>query len=244
MILHREVDRYLALGLGLIIFGLPFALFSDLVLLNVPLTSLGLACVILGATVMLTPSSPVPVHTVRAMVEGACINIEALLEEFDAYHKAVYLPPREGRVYVYVPLTSNPGASTAWAAQKAPKRVVTQTEGEPGLLVFPPGSEVVRLSLLSSQSGVEEALTHVLVDFLEAVHSVRAVQDGQQIVIDMTGSRVETEFPRFRRILGSLATSTAGCVLSTVIEAPVLLRDEQIKDDRIRCVFEVVPRSG
>ncbi len=244
MRLNRDVDRHLGLGLGLIIFGLPFTLFAYLVLLNVPLTALGLACVILGATVMLTPSSPVPIRTVRVMVEGACVNIEALLEELDVHHKAVYLPPREGRVYAYVPLTSNPGVSAAWAAQDASLRVVTQAGGEPGLLVFPPGSEAVRLSLMSPGSGVEEALTHVLVDFLEAVKSVRAVQGGQRVVIDMTGARVETEFPRFRRVLGSLATSTAGCVLSTVIEAPVQLSDEQMEDDRIRCIFTVVPRSG
>ncbi len=193
---------------------------------------------------MLTPSSPVPVESVRAMVEGACVNIEALLEELDVHHQAVYLPPRDGRVYAYVPLTSNPGVSAAWAAQEAPVRIITQTEGEPGLLVFPPGSEAVRLSQLGAGSGVEEALTHVLVDFLEAVKSVRAVQDRKQIVIDISGARVETEFPRFRRILGCLATSTAGCVLSTVVEAPVELKDEEVRDDRIRCIFTVVPRSG
>jgi hypothetical protein len=242
--LQRELNRYEGLGLGLILFGLPFAVFCHLVLLNVPLTALGLACVILGATIMLTPSSPVPVESVRAMVEGACVNIEALLEELDVRHQAVYLPPRDGRVYAYVPLTSNPGVSAAWAAHEAPVRIVTQMEGEPGLLVFPPGSEAVRLSRLGAESGVEEALTHVLVDFLEAVKSVKAVQDGQRIVIDMSGVRVETEFPRFRRILGCLATSMAGCVLSTVVESPVELRDEKIENDKIRCVFTVVPRSG
>jgi len=244
LILDRNVDRYVALGLGLVAFGAPFAAFSYTVLLSIPLTALGLACVILGATVMFTPSSPVPAHTIRAMVEGSCVNIEALLEEFDARIKAVYLPPREGRVYAYVPLSSNPGASAAWAASKAPLRVVTDVGGELGLLVFPPGSEVVRLSLLSPESGVEEALTHVLVDFIESVDSVRAVRDGERVVVDMEASRVETEFPRFRRVLGSLSTSTAGCVLSTVLEAPVLLQDEQVEDRRIRAVFRVAPRSG
>ena len=178
------------------------------------------------------------------MVEGSCVNIEALLEEFDAEHKAVYLPPREGRVYAYVPLTSNPGPSNTWAAQEAPIRILTRVGGEPGLLVFPPGSEIVRLSMLTPESGIEEALTYVLVDFLEAVHSVKAVQDGQQFIIQMSGVRIGTEFPRFRQILGNLPTSTAGCVLSTVTGAPVLLMDEQMEDDNTRCIFGLVPKDG
>lgn len=242
--LDRSVDRYTALGLGLVVFGVPLAVFSYLVLLSVPLTSLGLACIVLGVTVMLTPSSPVPAHTIRAMVEGSCVNIEALLEEFDARERAVYLPPRDGRVYAFVPLASNPGVSAAWAASEAPVRVVTEAGGEPGLLVFPPGSEVVRLSLLSAEAGVEEALSHVLVDFLEAVESVRAVRDGGRVVVDMTVSRAETEFPRYRQVLGTLSTSTAGCALSTVLRVPLTLQDEQVDERRIRAVFAEVPRSG
>jgi hypothetical protein len=228
----------------LIVFGGPFAAFSYLVLLNVPFTALGLACVVLGATLMLTPSSPVPVHTIRAMVEGSCVNVEALLEEFDARWKAVYLPPRDGRVYAYVPLTRNPGASAAWAAMGAPLRVVTEVEGEPGLLVFPPGSEVVRLSMLSPDAGIEEALNHVLVDFVEAAESVKAVREGGRVVVDIKTSRVETEFPRFRMVLGSLCTSIVGCVLSTVLGVPLLVQDEQVDGRSIRVIFLEVPRAG
>jgi len=178
------------------------------------------------------------------MVEGSIVNIEALLEEFDTRYGAVYLPPRDGRVFAYVPLNSEVEASVGWSAMKAPVRVVTEVRGEPGLFVFPPGSEVVRLSLLSPESGVEEALTHVLVDFLEIVQSVKAVRDGERIVVEMRGSRVETEFPRFRMVLGSISTSTAGCVLSTVVDVPVLFKDEQIEERRIRSVFQVAPEIG
>ena len=242
--LNRDVDRYLALQVGLVVFGLPLAVYSYLILENVPLLALGLACVILGATAILIPSSPVPAHTIRAMVEGSCVNIEALLEEFNARERAVYLPPRDGRVYAFVPLRGNPGASVAWAASEAPLRVVTEAGGEPGLMVFPPGSEIVRLGLLSPEAGVEEALGHVLVDFLEAVESVRAVREGGRVVVDMKGARVETEFPRYRMVLGSINTSTAGCVLSTVLEVPLLLQDEQVEEGVVRAVFREVPHGG
>jgi len=244
MVFERDLDRYQALALVLTGFGLPLAVFSYLILFNVPLTALGFACVILGATAAFIPSSPVPAATVRAMVEGASVNIEALLEEFNARERAVYLPPRDGRVYAYVPLTPNPGTDAAWAAQKAPMRVVTEADGEPGLLVFPPGSEIVRLSLLSPEAGVEDALSHVLVDFMESVESVKAVRDGGRVVVDMKTARAETEFPRFRKTLGSMSTSTAGCVLSTVLGAPVILQSEQVEEGKIRAVFTEAGRTG
>jgi hypothetical protein len=244
LVLDRDVDRYVALQIGLLIFGFPLAAYSYFILSNVPLLALGLACIILGATAMLIPSSPVPTHTVRAMVEGACVNIEALLEEFDASEKAVYLPPRDGRVYAFVPLRANPGASLAWAAMEAPMRVVTEAGGEPGLMVFPPGSEVVRLSMISPEAGVEEALNHVLVDFLEAVGSVKAVSEGGRVVVDLEKTRFETEFPRFRQVLGSIVVSTSGCVLSTVLGIPVLLQDEQVERGKTRAVFTEVAEGG
>ena len=78
--LGKPLDRYTALGLGLATFGVPFAAFSYLILLNIPLTALGIACAILGATVALIPESPVPTQTIRAMVEGSCASVESLLE--------------------------------------------------------------------------------------------------------------------------------------------------------------------
>ncbi len=94
--LGKRLDRYMAFGLGLAIFGGPFAAFSYLILLSIPLTALGIACVVLGASIALVPESPVPTQTIRARVEGSCAGVESILEEFNAKNTAVYLPPRDG----------------------------------------------------------------------------------------------------------------------------------------------------
>lgn len=227
-------------GLAMAFFGVLFTVFSYWVLLSVPLTSLGLACVILGATIVLTPSSPVPKQAIRAMVEGSCVNVEALLEEFNATEKAFYLPPKEGRVYVFVPLGSNPHLPDASEAMRAPMRVITKVGGSPGLLVFPPGSELIKLSGLSSGSGLEDALRHVLVDFVEAAESVKAVREGDMVVVDLVKPRLRTDFPRFGRVLGSLVTSIAGCVLASCLEVPVVFDEEEADERRIRVIFRVV----
>ncbi len=244
VILNRSLDRYLSFGLGLIVFGGPFVIYSYFILLNIPLTAFGFACVILGATTLLVPSSPVPAETVRAMVEGSSINIEALLEEFDAQEKCVYLPPRDGRSWAYVPLSSSPGVSTAWKALEAPVRVMTEVEGELGLMVFPPGSEIVRLSMLSEESGLEEALNYVLVDFLEAIDSVKAITVEDRVTVQMENPRISTDFPRFKMVLGSIPTSLAGCVISNVLDKPMWFLEETVLGRQIRATFRIAPLDG
>jgi len=173
-------------------------------------------------------------------VEGSCVNVEALLEECNVMEKAFYLPPREGRVYVFVPLRSNPHLPDAGEVMRAPMRVITEARGSPGLLIFPPGSELTRLSGLSSGSGLEDALRHVLVDFVEAVESVKAVGEADKVVVDLVKPRIRTDFPRFRRVLGSLVTSIAGCVLASCLEVPVVFDEEQVDGERVRAVFRMM----
>jgi len=233
-------SRLVGFGLAMVFFGVPFTAFSYWILSSVPLTALGLACVILGATVVITPSSPVPIKVIRAMVEGSCVNVETLLEECNVMEKAFYLPPKEGRVYVFVPLRFNPHLPDASEVMRAPMRVITEVRGSPGLLIFPPGSELTRLSGLSSGSGLEDALRHVLVDFVEAAESVKAVREGDKVVVDLVRPRLRTDFQRFRRALGSLVTSIAGCVLASCLELPVVFDEEQADGERVRAIFRVI----
>ncbi|MDG6981683.1 MAG: hypothetical protein JRN51_11310, partial [Nitrososphaerota archaeon] len=76
---------------------------------------------------------------------------------FDAREKAVYLPPQEGESLAYVPLAANPRAPSVASLLDAPRRLVSEADGVPVLLVVPPGSELVRASELSEASGLEDA---------------------------------------------------------------------------------------
>ncbi len=214
-------------------------MFSYLFLANVAFTALGIACIVLGATILITPSNPVPKGVIRAMVEESCINIEALLEEFNANEKATYLPPREERVYAYIPLTKKKFRVKEMA--KIPLRMITNIKNSPALIVFPPGSELIRLEGLSSESGLEASLSHVIVDLVEGAESVKAVRDGGYVIVDIFKSRVKTEFPRFRRVLGSLNTSLAGCVLAASLGEPVSFEEESMDERgrRVRATFKV-----
>ncbi len=232
-------DPYVRAGIVLTVFGVPFSIYSYYVLGDVTFTALGLASVILGATAILVPSSPVPVDSVRAMVEGASVNVEALLEEYDGTLKAIYMPPVGDRVYCFVPLS---GELQGWEVERlkeTPVRVVSEFSGVRGLSVFPPGSEVVRLSLLGEESGVEDALSYVLVDFLESVESLKAVRNGDRYVVQLNKVRADTVFPRVRMCLGSSASSVAGCVLAWVLGEPVQFLGEEEMGASITASFRL-----
>ena len=232
------LDRYQLLGAALIAFGVLVAPYSYVVLLSVPLTSLGLACVILGATLLMVPGSPMPAHQIRALIESSLVNIEAMLEEYDAEGKAVYLPPNDDHVHTFVPLMRDVDLGV-FDASRMPLRVVTEHRGVKGLLLYPPGAEAVRLSLLPEDVGAEDALSHVLVDFLEAVASVKAVEKGREVVVELAGPRAGTEYPRVNRCLGSYPVSVAGCVLAKVYGAPVRYAGEETREGRTLGFYEV-----
>ena len=221
-------DRYTGLGLGLLVFGAPFMLYSHYVLQMVTFTALGMACVILGSVALLTPSSPVPLAAVRVLMDGAYVNIEALLEEMDLRERAVYVP-RDGRVYCFVP--SGEEFSLGGGV-----RLVR----DDGVFVFPPGSELIGLVDLSVEGGVEAGLVGVLVDFLEVCEGVRAVVSGDDVVVSFVKPVVGGDYPRVRSCMGSLPVNVAGVVLAHVLGEGVRFVDERVDAGGVTARFRVM----
>jgi hypothetical protein len=229
------MDRYQYVGLGLASFGVSFALYSYYILLNVPLAAFGLACIVLGGTLFVVPPSPLPAMQIRAMLEASLVNIEALLEEFNVLGKAVYLPPMNGRVSAVIPIKD----TKLSGLDNFDYRVLTSVGDVECILIFPPGSEIVRLALLPEDIGLEDALSTVLVDFVELVDSVKAVFDLDQVIVELANFRVLSEFSRVNNSLGSLPVNIAGCVLARVLDKNVALIHEEYIDFGISAVFEV-----
>lgn len=232
-----RLDKYQYLGIGLASFGVPFGLFSYFILLSVPLAAFGLACIVLGGTLYLVPPSPLPARHLRAMLEGSLVNVEALLEEFDVQGRAIYLAPRDDRVAALVPRGE---VVVLGDLDRVPRRVLTRVDGVDCVLVFPPGSEIVRLALLPEDIGLEDGLSLVLVDFLEIVDGVKVVQDMDQVIVELKGVRAGSEMPRVNHSLGSLAMSVSGCVLASVLGKPVVFQLEETLDGKVSAVFGVL----
>lgn len=234
------MERISLFGVVLSCFGIPLAVFSFFVFSRIGITAFGLVCGILGGVLVLIPWTPVPETPVKSMVEGSCVNIEALLEEVDAKGRAVYLPPNEGSVYAFVPIDSDVDSLDFRGISNVSKRVVTEIDGSTGLAVFPPGSEIVKSSNLSGETGLQASLHHVLVDFIEVVEDVQTVRDGKEIRVQLSNPKIDTDHPRFKRSLGSLPVSLAGSVLSYSLDSAVRFVEETVEEDEVVAVFEVM----
>ena len=167
------------------------------------------------------------------------VNVEALLEEYDASMNAVYLPPRDGRVFAFLPLNEYSDQAVTRLGN-VPVRVIVESGAIRGLMVLPPGSEAVRLADLGEDSGVEDALNYVLVDFLESVESVQSVTTGSNVVVQFKKPVLTSEYSRFNMLLGSLTASIVGCVIAGVLDAPVSFLSEDISDDSYTVRFRVL----
>jgi hypothetical protein len=216
--------RYETGGLALVTAGVFLSLVFYYILQSVPFTAMGLAAVIVGATVALLPEDVVPRRAVKSMLRGATYGIEAMLEEFNATGRAVYAPPKDGLVSAYVPLAAGTGGP---AVAGQPKRMITTYGGRPALMVYPPGAEVVRAAQLGEEAKLEESLQLVLVDTAELCTSLRATVKDDTVAIQMWNPKVKTEAPRYVSTLGTLQASLAACVVATVLKKNVSLQEER-----------------
>lgn len=226
--------RYASIGLALIGFGAPLSLTGHFVLGDVSVTALGLSSVILGLTAANLPEEVVPPVSVRSMLRSSALNVEALLEEFEPV-KAVYAP-RGDVVAAYLPLEDKPGLDLD-ALDDAPRRLLTSVDGEPALMVFPPGSELPRSSEVDSLEGV---LRELLVERSELCSSVRASTVGDLVVVEVGGVKASAEAPRLEELMGGLHGCVAACATASQMGGKVEFLDERTEDGKSVLRFQVV----
>ena len=231
---------YLTFGAVLAAFGAVLGYLSYYLLFSVPFAALGIACLILGAAIITLPERVVPSGAVRAVIQSSVLNVEALLEEFDAKERATYLPPKDGLAVAYVPLSSNSHSPSATDLASVSRRLVTEVDGVPVLLVVPPGAELVRAGEIDDGNAVDDALQYVLLEAAELCSSVKSVVTGDTLVIDIGGIKVKTEAAKYLFCLGSIPTSVAASVASTVLKKGLTLLAEDSNDRKSVAKFRVL----
>jgi hypothetical protein len=232
------VDRNLAFGLSLSVFGSLFSLGSHMVLGNVPLTALGIGLTILGAAWAITPPKPLPKGVVASLVKSSCSNIEALLEALGAFEKAVYIPVEPGgRVAAYVPLKRAGQATLSQAAESAGK-IIFRRGGSLGVFVTPPRVE------LGNPHPVSESILDGLLDYAlvesEIASSARAVQSGDSVVVEVRGLRLDVNHSRFKAVMGSFPACVAAQAVAAALSQPVQIADEKREGDRLTVHLRVL----
>ncbi|MBC7128091.1 MAG: hypothetical protein H5T32_07780 [Candidatus Methanosuratus sp.] len=217
-------------ALGLVAFGSMLAGFSWLVLQSTPMTALGIGAAVVGASIAITPTSPVPSGAVRKLLEGSLLNIEAVLEDTGAVSKAYYVPDISesgALVRALIPLGEGsiapPPPNQALAEGNA--GLVATAGGAEYLVVYPPGALLLKNEELGGD--LESALIRFLVEESGLVESVKATEDGDAAVVEFAIPRSRAGSGRVRQVLGSLESGTAAAILAALKKAMVTVASEE-----------------
>ncbi|MEN3052308.1 MAG: hypothetical protein ABC606_00725 [Candidatus Methanosuratincola petrocarbonis] len=239
-------------GYGLAALGAGLAGFSWYLLQSTPMTALGIGIAVVGASIGITPTAPVPSKAVRKLLEGSMLNIEAILEDTGATNRGYYVPATAegkkgaagggeedgGMVRVFVPLGDDASVvPSRWEA----RGLVSVIDGREYLVLHPPGALLLRNEELS---GDLESLLHTfLVEETGLVESVSASEEaGGSVAVEFRKPRARAVSGRVGKMLGSLESGIAAAVIASARGkvARVASEEDSEKGDRRRAVIELL----
>ncbi len=292
--------RYFLLGSGLTLVGATIVIFSFLMIHVIALVAFGMACAVIGLTAISLPEEVSGSKAMRALLRGAAIGIDPLLQEIESRRKlnerllinpstedstevleegrggshseqdtlgierendlqkvkrrAIYLPPLTGAngnkgdteyntiISTYIPICGDPILPEYEEMIQAPLTLLANREPhQKGIRIFTPGACLVDLiEVLGQDIELEDALQSVLVESAEFCSSVRASRLRDSIVVQLNHVKVDVESKTYHKLLGSLPTSVAACVIVAVERKPVVVLDEEITPTKTVTRFEIL----
>jgi len=244
------VDRNTVIGIGLLIIGFIVSSLGYVHAHNVPVAAFGFAVYIMGAMILLLVPEPVPRDAYQALLNDAIRNVELILEESALREKAYFLQTEDGEIRTFIP-TSQPdknneaeglSSSTLLQIKNAPFGLVADYGDLRGLLLIPPGAQLVKLAGVEKGADLEKALRSVLIEFSDLASSVLALEEGESKImkIEIGKPTVTWESPSFKSCLGSTVSCIAGCVATVVKGQPVRIVDEKFDPALVRLSLKVV----
>jgi hypothetical protein len=239
------LERNTVVGVDLLIMGVMIAALGFLLAQSVPIASFGFALLIIGALVIMIVPEPVPQDAFKALLKDSVRNVEMILEESALRNKAYFIHMEDGEVRAFVPMSASEDSTSASGLlelQKAPRRFVVNHKGMRGLLVVPPGNEIVRLAKVEKGTDLEDALRSVLVDYSDLAGGVLATEEegGRVAKIQISRPSLSSDSPYFRDSLGSPVSCVASCVAAVAKGGPVRLVEERYDPAFIRLTLHAL----
>jgi hypothetical protein len=237
------LERNTLVGLDFLVMGFLISGLGFLLAQSVPIAAFGFALVVIGALIILIVPEPVPRDAMKALLRDAVRNVEIILEESGLRNKAYFMQMGDGEVRAFVPLML-PGAEQrapdVAELDKAPRRFIVDHKGTRGLLVIPPGNELVRLAQVQRGADLEEALRSTLVEYSDLARGVLAIEEeGARVAkVQITKPQLASDSPYFNDALGTPVSCVASCVAAVVKGVPVRIRDERYDPGFIRLTLE------
>ncbi|MGI0080654.1 MAG: hypothetical protein ACRECH_13650, partial [Nitrososphaerales archaeon] len=213
---------------------------------SVPIAALGFAVGMVGALVLLIVPEPVPQDAFRALLNDSIRNVEIILEESQLKERAYFVKMDDGEVRAFIPLpggiqTPSPyEKGLAETLNKAPTRFIMNFSGLRGVLLIPPGNEIVKLSKVQRDEDVEESLRAAIIGFSDLAGSILAVEEEGKVKVQISKPKLSSESPYFNECLGSPVSCIASCVVAAVKGSPVRILDEKFDNALARLTLRVV----
>jgi hypothetical protein len=226
--------------IGILLFGLG-GLFLVIRILGLSISGFlapfGILLGVVGFVLVFFPNIQPPSGESKILIKESFLFLEEILKSFDAGERCFYLPPRSGKMYVYVPLSTGISPSTAWTVMKAPIKTVTKVEDNPGLFLYSPFSYI--LKSYNKNMNVDDVLSRVLVDRFEVAESVKVSKSGGEFSLEISRPLLNFDLSRCEKVLGSFSSFLTGCILSAQINKPLILTDEELNGNVLKCRFRV-----
>jgi hypothetical protein len=241
------MERNTLIGLEFLVMGFIISGLGFLLARTVTIASFGFALAIIGALILLVVPEPVPDDALRALLSDSIRNIEIILEEAGLRNKAYFMQMEDGEIRALIPLSVGVGSKALEGVAlgeicRAPRRFIVSRGSVRGLLVIPPGNEIVRLSRVQRGGDLEEALRSTLVEYTDLARGVLAVEedDGRVAKLQITKPQLNSDSPYFNDSLGSPVSCVASCVTAAVKGAPIRILEERYDPGFIRLTLEQV----
>ena len=239
------MERNTLVGVDFLLMGFVISALGFFVADSIPIASFGFALAVIGALILLVVPEAVPQDALKALLKDAVRNVEIILEEAGLRNRAYFMQMEDGELRALVPLSSagsNQSAPTPAELDKEPRRFVVNQNGVRGLLLIPPGNEIVRLAKVEKGADLEEALRMTLVEFSDIARGVLAVEEdgGKVAKIQITKPQLGSDSPYFNDALGTPVSCVAACAEAVVKGVPVRVREERYDPAFIRLTLETV----
>jgi hypothetical protein len=240
------VDRNTIVGIDLLTIGVVVSALGFIGAQSIPIAAFGFAVAIIGALILLIVPESIPQDAYRSLLKDSIANIEIILEESQLRERAYFVKTEE-KVRAFIPILSTAesisGTTSEMLAQslsKAPARFITKYGDLKGLMLIPPGNEITRLSKVQKGDDLEESLRSTLVAFADLATSVLAIEEGNEIKIQIKNPKLSSESPFFNYSLGSPVSCVACCIIAVAKDVPIRILDEKYDRALIRLTIEII----
>jgi len=239
------VERNTLVGVDFLLMGSIIAALGFFLADSIPIASFGFALAVIGALILLIVPEPVPQDALKALLKDAVRNVEIILEESGLRNRAYFMQMEDGELRAMVPLSSSGSdqrVPNPTELAKSPSRFIIDREETRGLLLIPPGNEIVRLAKVERGADLEEALRLTLVEFSDLARGVLAIEEdgGTLARVQITKPQLSSDSPYFNDSLGTPVSCVAACAVAVAKGVPVRIRDERYDPRFIRLDLEMV----